>query len=74
MLPNYQENVKRAVSNENTLLFMSEVKVTPTYWKKFQGEVLTKLKQLVFSAFFLMLCYEIHRLNDTFKPVQNLKV
>ena len=74
MLPNYQENVKRAVSNENSLLFISEVKVTPIYWKKFQGEVLTKLKQLVFSAFFLMLCYEIHRLNDTFKPVQNLKV
>ena len=74
MLLNYQENVKRAVSNENSLVFISEVKVTPTYWKKSQGEVLTKLKQLVFSAFFLLLCYEIHRLNDTFKPVQNLKV
>lgn len=73
MLPNYQENVKRAVSNENSLLFMSEVKVTPKYWKKFQGEVLPKLKQLVFSAFFLMLFYEIHRLNDTFKAVQNLR-
>ena len=52
MFANYDESVKRFVSNDQSFLFMNQIKGTPAYWKKFQREVLTMVKQLGCPTFF----------------------
>ena len=44
MFANYDECAKWFVSNDQGLLFMNQIKGTPSYWKKFQREVLAMVK------------------------------
>ena len=44
MFANYEESVRHFVSNNQSFLFMDQIKGTPTDWKKFQGEVLAMVK------------------------------
>ena len=46
MFANYDESVKRFVSNDQGFLFMNQIKGTLGYWKKFQRELLAMVKQL----------------------------
>ena len=52
MFANYDESVKRFVSNDQVFLFMNQIKETPAYWKKFQRNVLAVVKQLDCPTFF----------------------
>ena len=51
----FNEAVKQWVSNDQGFRFMSSIKGTPSYWKKFKSEVLAKVKQLGVPTFFLTL-------------------
>ena len=55
MFANYDESVKRFVSNDQDFLFMNQIKETPAYQKKLHRDVLAMLKQLGCSSFFLTL-------------------
>ena len=52
MFANYDESVKRFVSNDQGFLFMNQIQGTPAYWKKFQREFLAMVKQLDCPIFF----------------------
>ena len=52
MFANYDESVKRFVSNDQGFLFMNQIQGTPAYWKKFQREFLAMVKQLGCPIFF----------------------
>ena len=45
MVANYEESVRHFVSNDQGFWFMIQMKKTPAYWKKIQGEVLAMVKQ-----------------------------
>ena len=49
---NYEESVKRFVSDDQGFLFMNQIKGTPAYWRKFQREILVLVKQLGCPTFF----------------------
>ena len=51
----FNEAVKQWVSHDRAFSFMSSIKGTPSYWKKFKAEVLAMVKQLGISTFFLTL-------------------
>ena len=56
MLSNmFLETVKSFVSRDEACQFMDIIKGTPAYWKKFFCEVLSMIKQLGLSAFFMTL-------------------
>ena len=58
MFANYDESVRRFLSNDQDFSFMNQIKGTPAYWKKFQREVLAMVKELVCPTFFfnIILC------------------
>ena len=53
MFRNYKESVDNLVRNDQGFLFMSKIRGTPAYWKRFQSEVLAMVKQLGCPSFFL---------------------
>ena len=52
---NFKETVKSFVANDEAFSFMSTIKGTPAYWKKFLFEVLAMVKQLGLPTFFMTL-------------------
>ena len=50
--PCFNETVKQWVSNDQAFRFMSSIKGTPSYWRKFKAEVLAMVKQICVSTFF----------------------
>ena len=46
MFRNYKESVDNLVRNDQGFLFMSKIRGTPSYWKRFQSEVVAMVKQL----------------------------
>ena len=52
MFANYDEIVKRFVSNDQDFLFINQIKGTPAYWKKFQRDFSAMVKQLDCTIFF----------------------
>lgn len=52
---NFKEKVKSFVANNEAYNFMSSIKGTPAYWKKFLYEVLAMVKQLGLPTFFMTL-------------------
>ena len=51
----YKESVQCFVSNNQGFTFMNQIRGSPTYWKKFQTEVLVMVKQLGCPTFLLTL-------------------
>ena len=51
----FKETVKRFVAEDKAYSFMSPIKETPTYWKKFMKNVVVMVKQLAIPTFFLTL-------------------
>ena len=57
MFTNYDESLKRFVSNNQGFLFMNQKKGTPAYWRKIEREFLAMVKQLGCPSFFnIILC------------------
>ena len=52
---NFQRVTERLLASDNAFLFMSSVKGTPAYWKKFLYDVLAMFKQLGIPTYFLTL-------------------
>ena len=49
------QTTKHFIWNDHGFLFINEIKDTPAYWERFQGEVLAIVKQLGCPTFFLTL-------------------
>ena len=54
---NFQENLKEFVASDQAFTFMSGIKVTSAYWKKFLFDVLAMVKQLS-CPIFLCHCHQ----------------
>lgn len=52
---NFKQTVQSMISSDQCFMFMSCIKGTPAYWKKFQSEVLAMITQLGCPNFFLTL-------------------
>ena len=52
---NFKETISSCVANDQAFSFMSTIKGTPVYWKKFLFEVLAMEKQLGLPTFFMTL-------------------
>ena len=61
---NYKESVDNLVRSDQGFLFMSKIRGTPAYWKRFQSEVLAIVKQLGCPSFFLTLSCADLKWND----------
>ena len=72
MFANYDESVRRFVSNDQNFSFMNQIKRTPAYWKKFQKEVLAMVKELVCPTFFLTLSCADLRWNELVEIISKL--
>ena len=70
---NFKETVRQFVSNDKAFGFMSTIKGTPAYWKKFLQEVLAMVKQLGPPTFFLTLSCADLRWNDLVSIISKLK-
>ena len=51
----FKEKVREFIATDQVCSFMSCIKGTPAYWKKFLFDVLFVVKQLVIPIFFLTL-------------------
>ena len=61
---NFKETVKSFVANDKAYSFMSDIKGTPAYWKKFLFEVLAMVKQLGLPTYFMTLSCADLRWNE----------
>ena len=61
---NSKEPVDNLVRNDQGFLFMSTIRGTLAYWKRFQPEVLAMVKQLGYLTFFLTLSCADLKWND----------
>jgi len=70
---NFKETVKEFIANDKAFSFMSSVKGTPAYWKRFLQEILAIVKQIGPPAFFLTLSYADLRWNELVSIIYKLK-
>ncbi|XP_066928764.1 uncharacterized protein [Clytia hemisphaerica] len=70
---NFKETVRQFIANDKAFAFMSTVKGTPAYWKKFQLEVLAMVKQLGPPTFFFTLSCADLRWNEMISIIYKLK-
>ncbi|XP_066925712.1 uncharacterized protein [Clytia hemisphaerica] len=70
---NFKETVRQFIANDKAFAFMSTVKGTPAYWKKFQQEVLAMVKQLGPPTFFQTLSCADLRWNELISIIYKLK-
>ena len=70
---NFKETVKQFIANDKAFSFMSNIKGTPAYWKRFLQEVLAMVKQLGPPNFFLTLSCADLRWNDLISIICKLK-
>ena len=61
---NFKETVKSFVANDKAFSFMSTIKGTPAYWKKFLFQVLAMVKQLGLPTYFMTLSCADLRWNE----------
>ena len=72
MFSNYTKSVQDLIHSHNGYLFMSQIRGTPAYWKRFQSEVLAMVKQLGCPTFFLTLSCADLRWNELVEIIQTL--
>ena len=70
---NFKETIKQFVANDKAFRFMTPVKGTHAYWKKFLNEVLAMVKQLGIPTFFLTLTCADLRWNELISIIFKLK-
>ena len=56
---NYTDTIKSLITNDEAFNFMNTLKGNPAYWKRFQLEVLARIKQLGLPTFFITLRVQI---------------
>ena len=69
---NFKDTVKDFISSEKAFSFMSMIKGTPAYWKKFLYDVLATVKQLGIPTFFLTLSCADLRWNELVSIISKL--
>ena len=52
---NYKDTMKKHIAEDKAFDFMSEMKGTPAYWKRFLNDVLAMVKQLGIPSIFMTL-------------------
>ena len=60
----FKDNVREFITTDQDCSFMSCIKETPAYWKKFLFDVLAMVKQLGIPTFFLTLSCADWRWNE----------
>ena len=70
---NFEETVKSFIAKDEGFNFMSAIKGTPAYWKKFLLEVLAMVKQLGLPTFFMTLSCADLRWNELVSIISKLK-
>ncbi|XP_066926174.1 uncharacterized protein [Clytia hemisphaerica] len=70
---NFKETVKQFIANDKAFAFMSTVKGSPSYWKKFQQEVLAMVKQLGPPTFFFTLSCADLRWDELISIIYKMK-
>ena len=74
---NFKKKVKDFIASNQGFTFMSTIKETPAYWKKFLFDVLAMVKQLGCPAFFMTLLSADFRWNELISiisEINNLKL
>ena len=61
---NFKQRIKELIANDKAFTFMSSIKSTSAYWKKFWHQVLAMIKPLGTPAFFLTLSCADLRWNE----------
>ena len=61
---NYKSTIQQFLAHDKAFSFMSPIKGTPAYWKRFLLEVLAMVKQLGIPTFFLTLSCADLRWNE----------
>ena len=70
---NFTDTVKSFIAKDEGYSFMSPIKGTPAYWKKFLSEVLAMVKQLGLPTFFMTLSCADLRWNELISIISKLK-
>jgi len=70
---NFKDTVKQFIASDKAFSFMSDMKGTLAYWKKFLHEVLSMVKQLGPPNFFLTLSCADLRWNELVRIISRLK-
>ena len=70
---NFKDTVKSFVASDEAYSFMSTIKGTPAYWKKFLFEVLAMVKQLGLPTYFMTLSCADLRWNELPSIISKLK-
>ena len=70
---NFKDTVKSFVASNEAYSFMSTIKGTPAYWKKFLFEVLAMVKQLGLPTYFMTLSCADLRWNELPSIISKLK-
>ena len=71
---NFKKTVKRFIAQDKayTYSFMSPIKGTPAYWKKFMKDVMAIVKQLEIPTFFLTLSCADLRWNELLSIISKI--
>ena len=69
---NFKATIQQFIAQDKAYSFMSSIKVTPAYWKKFLFEVLAVVKQLGIPIFFMNLSFENLRWNELVEIISKL--
>ena len=70
---NFTDTVNSFIANDRGYGFMSPIKGTPAYWKKFLSDVLAMVKQLGLPTFFMTLSCADLRWNELVSIISKLK-
>ena len=70
---NFTDTVKSFIAKDEGYSFMTPIKGTPAYWKKFLSEVLAMVKQLGLPTFFMTLSCADLRWNELISIISKLK-
>ena len=70
---NFKETISNLIANDDAFSFMSNLKGSPAYWKKFLYETLAMVKQLGLPTWFMTLSCADLRWPDIIEIIQKIK-
>ena len=73
LLQNFKEKVKSLIADDEALKFMTTLKGSPAYWKRFQLELLAIVKQLgLLPCFITISSADLRWIDDLFNIMHQL--
>ena len=72
LIKNFKATIQQFIAQDKAYSFMSSIKGTPAYWKKFLFEVLAMVKQLGIPTFFMNLSCADLRWNELVEIISKL--